>query len=343
MVDIASTYALPQAHTPRSPSTPVAHAPPAPGPMTDPAPQSPGSRRDRLKQLRAFCEAVRMGSLSGAARAIASSQSAVSGHVQALEADLGVALLSRRGAGVVPTRVGENLYRIALPLAEKLLRLPDLFEEHRRGVASGWLRIGTGEVSGGCVLPPIVRRLHARHPDSRIDVRVGSGAERLAWLRGFEVDLVVAAFDTAPPDIEFHPLVVSEAVLATPEGHPLAARGRIDIAALSNCALLAQRFSRRSRQFQDVIFSLHGVRPRTVLEVDGWDTMLNYVAEGAGAAIVPDLVAARNKRVCMVRLDPPYGSRTYGLAVRRDRVMGLAAERFLHVALSGAGDGDEAR
>ena len=107
------------------------------------------SRRDRLKQLRAFCEAVRAGSLSGAARALDASQAVVSGHVRALEEELGAALFRRAGAGLAPTRIGGHLHHIARPLVEGLERLPELFEEHHTGVAAETLRIGAGEVSGG--------------------------------------------------------------------------------------------------------------------------------------------------------------------------------------------------
>ena len=95
-----------------------------------------------------------------------------------------------RGAGIAPTRIGVHLHRIARPLVEGLERLPDLFEEHHTGVAAEVLRIGAGQISGGYVLPEFVRRFQARFPRTRIEVHTGTGAERMNWLRGFELDLV---------------------------------------------------------------------------------------------------------------------------------------------------------
>jgi len=50
---------------------------------------------DRLKPLRAFCQAARLGSVSRAAEALFLSQPAVTLQLQALERDLGVALFER--------------------------------------------------------------------------------------------------------------------------------------------------------------------------------------------------------------------------------------------------------
>src|SRR5690606_39695914 len=65
---------------------------------------------DRLKPLRAFCQTVRLGSVSRAAEALFVSQPAVTLQLQALERDLGVALLERSGRRLLPTREGEVLY-----------------------------------------------------------------------------------------------------------------------------------------------------------------------------------------------------------------------------------------
>ena len=295
--------------------------------------QAQESRRDRLKQLRAFCEAVRAGSLSGAARAMDASQAVVSGHVRALEEELGAALFRREGGGLAPTRIGERLHHIARPLVEGLERLPELFEEHHTGVTGEALRIGAGEVSGGSVLPALVRRFQARWPRTRIEVRSGTGAERMNWLRGFELDLVVGAVGPVPGDIAFHPLVKAEPVVVTPKGHPLSRRKSVAIGALGGHRLIAQPAGRYVRTVQDVVLGLHGVRPRVVLEVEEWGSMLNHVAAGVGVAIVPDVCVSAGEPVGRVPIEHRFRLRTYGVAMRSDSLVSLAARRFVECAL----------
>lgn len=301
----------------------------------------PLPRRDRLKQLRAFCEAVRLESISGAARAVHSSQPAVSEQLRALEGELGAALLLRRGSGVVPTRAGSELYRIARPLVEGLLRVPAFFDEQYHGMLPEVLRIGVGEVSGGSVLPGFVKRFQARNPQIRIELRSGTGHERLEWLRDFTLDLVAVAIHPVPDDIAFHPLVETDAVIVTPKGHPLAGHDRVTAGELSRWPMVAPPAGRSVRQFLEVGLALSGARPRVALEVEDWGSMLNHVAAGVGIALVPEVCVAAHEPVCVVRLAHRFRLRTYGLALRRDGLASLAAHRFVEMAVAErAGGGD---
>src|SRR5690606_41453382 len=90
-------------------------------------------KSDRLKPLRAFCQTVRLGSVSRAAAALFVSQPAITLQLQALERDLGMPLLGRNGRRLLPTREGELLSEMALPLVERIDALEGRFRERVRG------------------------------------------------------------------------------------------------------------------------------------------------------------------------------------------------------------------
>ena len=294
--------------------------------MTTPdASPAPATRRDRLKQLRAFCETARHGSITRAAQQMLSSQPAVSVQVRMLEEELGVRLFERRGSRVVLTQVGASLYRISMPLVQGLLRLPDLFAESFHRANPGWLSIGAGEISAAYLLPDLLRRFRARYPGVRIEVRTGNGHARLEWLRNFEVDIVIAAFGTVPPDVEFKPFRSSEFVLATPEDHPLADCTCVTLQSVARYPIVAPVSGHYARQAMDVLLRLRGVNVRIALEVEGWGTMLNHVAAGVGIAFVPDVAVAKSERVRKLNLRPRTAHRVYGVATLRDGHMPLAA------------------
>ena len=71
-----------------------------------------------LHHLRLFRAVAREGTLTGAARGLNLSQSALSTQIKALEATLGQDLFERRGRGLVLTEAG----RIALDHAEIIFR-----------------------------------------------------------------------------------------------------------------------------------------------------------------------------------------------------------------------------
>ena len=122
------------------------------------------SKRDRFKQLRAFCEAARLGSISGAAKALHLSQPAVSLQVRSLEEEFGVALFERNGPRITLTRVGERLYECAMPLVQGVLRLPALFAEAHHGMSLRRLRIGAGQASAAYLLPGPLKRFRRAPP-----------------------------------------------------------------------------------------------------------------------------------------------------------------------------------
>ncbi len=220
-----------------------------------------------MKQLRAFCEAARHGSISRAAERIGASQPAVSMQVRALEDELGVSLFERRGA--------------------------------------------------------------------RIEVRTGTGPERLEWLRRFELDAALGVVDLGQPGIEFHPFRTSTMVLATPPDHPLVARAHpVEPEALNRLNFIAPTPAQHARRLQDLLMQVHGVTARVMVEVDGWGAILNHVAAGAGVAFVPDVSVAASERVATVTVNVLPVHRVYGIAVRRERMMSLAARRFLEAAFA---------
>src|ERR1044071_8672532 len=69
-------------------------------------------------QLEAFVEVVRRGSVTGAARALFLTQPALTARLNALERDVGAALLTRRRGGARLTEAGRAL----LPYAERGLQ-----------------------------------------------------------------------------------------------------------------------------------------------------------------------------------------------------------------------------
>ena len=256
-------------------------------------------------------------------------------QVRALEEELGVALFERRGPRIALTRVGQSFYHAAVPLVEGLARLPALFAEERGGVAPRWLRVGAGEVSAAYLLPAALERFKERHPGARIDVRTGTGTERLEWLRRFELDAALGVVDAGQPGVEFHHFRTSAMVLAVPEDHPLAERVHpVELAELNRLAFITPTPAQHARRLQDTLMRMHGVTPRVMLEVDGWGAILNHVAAGVGVAFVPDVCVVASERVAVVPVDARPIPRVYGIAVRRERLMSLAARRFLEAALA---------
>jgi DNA-binding transcriptional LysR family regulator len=127
---------------------------------------------------RSFLGVLKEGSLSGAARARGVAQPTVGRHIAALEKALGLALFTRSPTGLLPTESALALRSHAEAMESTAAALIRTAASHGDGVR-GVVRITASEVIGVEVLPPIVGRLHAEHPDLKIELVLTSRVQDL--------------------------------------------------------------------------------------------------------------------------------------------------------------------
>lgn len=289
------------------------------------------TRGDRLKQLRAFCHAARLGSITRAAEYIFSSQPAVSQQVRALEDELALALFDRRGPRIALTPAGEKLYEMAMPVVVGMDRLPDTFAERFRGEVAGDFHIAAGRATAAYVVPRYLKEFRERYPGIRVNVRTGTGLERLSWLRAYEVDIAFGAMDVVPPDIDFHMIFASRNYLITPQDHPLAGREDVDLREAARYPAVVHRSNRYVQRIAEFVLRQHGAVVNVAVELDGWNVIKRFVAAGVGISVVPELCLTERDRIWKVLFDGYFPNRRYGVIMRRNESPSLAAERFIRI------------
>src|SRR5215467_11173594 len=97
-----------------------------------------------LARLRVFQAVAEHGSFSRAARSLYLSQPAVSQHIQALEAELGVPLFERLGRRIALTEAGVSLADY-VPQITGLVSAAEAAAREAGGGASRTLRLGVSE------------------------------------------------------------------------------------------------------------------------------------------------------------------------------------------------------
>lgn len=141
-----------------------------------------------LHHLRLFRAVASDGTLTGAARSLNLSQSALSTQLRALEAALGQDLFERRGRGLVLTEAG----RIALDHAEAIFRTADDLTATLRetGRARRALRVGALATLSRNFQMQFLRPLIGR-ADVEVVLRSGSQEELLRGLEGLALDVIL--------------------------------------------------------------------------------------------------------------------------------------------------------
>lgn len=293
---------------------------------------------DRLKPLRAFCQAARLGSVSRAAEALFLSQPAVSLQLQALERDFGLALFERVGRRLTLTREGAALYELARPLIEGLDGLEGEFRNRLKGFEGGELHVAAGSSTILYLLPPLVQAFRASHPKVQLVLHNVTGKDGLALLRSDAVDLAVGSMLDVPTDLSYAPVYSFDPMLIMAKGHPLASKSPLKLEDLSPHGLILPPKRLTTWRLVDLVFQQRRVPYTVALEVGGWEVIKQYVAMGLGISIVTGicLTDADRGRLEVRNLREYFPPRSYGVVVRKGKFLSAQARAFADLVKPGA-------
>ncbi|HVH48803.1 MAG TPA: LysR family transcriptional regulator [Sphingomicrobium sp.] len=129
---------------------------------------------ENFNQLAAFAVVAKERSFTRAAAQLGVSQSALSQTIKALEARLGLRLLTRSTRSVSPTEAGERLARSVAPRLEEIEQEIAALSALREKPA-GTIRITAGEHAAITVLQPALARLLPDYPDIQVEIIVDYG------------------------------------------------------------------------------------------------------------------------------------------------------------------------
>lgn len=290
-------------------------------------------KADRLKPLRAFCQVIRLGSVSRAAEALYVSQPAITLQLQALEREFGVRLFDRSGRRLQPTREGEALYTLARPLVEGIDGLEAAFRAEVHGLDAGALDIAAGSSTILYLLPGIVDGFRQAHPDVRLTLHNVTGAGGLDLLRSDAVDFAVGSMLDVPADLDYTPVVRYEPMLIAPIDHPLASRGTLSLEDLSPYGLILPPKRLTTYRMVDLVFQRARVPYTVALEVGGWEVIKQYVAMGLGISIVTAicLTEADRARLAARSVAQWFPARSYGVVRRKGKQLSPQARAFIEL------------
>ena len=291
-------------------------------------------KRDRLRQLRAFCHAARLGSITQAAVYLGLSQPAVSLHVRELENELEAILFDRGGAGISLTSAGESLYELAKPLVQGMDELSVNFMERVDDSVSGRLQVGASVAGAGFILPPYVKQFREQYPAIRLWVRTCILSEGAKLLLDDEVEFLLNVKEVYPQDaLEYRELLRYDIVLITSLGHPLAGRSTVSPDEAAAWPAIVPPAGTSSRQFGETAAQRFGVDVNAVIEVGGWGVIKRYVEQGLGISVVPSISISETDQLSVIPLKEYFPARSFGVFTRRGKFLTPPARRLLRLMI----------
>lgn len=142
--------------------------------------------------VRVLLAVLRQGSFTAAARALGTDQSTVSRRIATLEEQLGCVLFERTRRAPVPTEAARRLLAPAEGVASEITRFSDAASDRDTSAAHGVVRLALTEgLAVHFVVPRVLSRLRAQHPNLRLELHTGYRAVDIA---GGEADVALRFF-----------------------------------------------------------------------------------------------------------------------------------------------------
>jgi len=190
-------------------------------------------RRLSTRELRMFLAVAHAGSMAKAAKALATSQPAISKTIADMEHNLGVRLLDRSPQGVEPTQYGRTLVKCGIAV----------FNELKQGIneigfladpTAGELRIGAPDPVAAGLVRAVIDRLLQKHP--RITFCIETESPLYRQLRERNVELVINRMSgpMADEDLDAEVLYHDTIVVVAAANSPWTRRRKVRLADLVN-------------------------------------------------------------------------------------------------------------
>ncbi|TJZ58691.1 LysR family transcriptional regulator [Streptomyces piniterrae] len=235
-----------------------------------------------LQQLRYLVAVADCRSITAAAAAVYVAQPALSRAVQALERDLDVELVTRKGRGVELTPEGARVVRLARTVLDAVNAIEDIGTGHG-GRARERLCVVATPTLAIDLAADLLPAFTARHP--WVDIRLLQHDSREALVQSLvdgtaELGLVDLPVDQ---DLSTHHLQERDVVLVSPPGSGLP--DPFPVRRLDGLPLVLPTRGTGRRTELESMFSRLGVRPVAALEVDERLAWLASVLSGHGSLI----------------------------------------------------------
>jgi LysR family transcriptional regulator, low CO2-responsive transcriptional regulator len=284
-----------------------------------------------IVQLETFLAVATYGGFHRAAAALRVSQPAISARIHALEDSLGTRLFERGPRGFALSPAGKALRSHAEQLLRQLALARQAVHE-LKPASSGALPIAASLSICTYLLPEVLKKYQAEHPDVVVSVRSGNSAQVLKMVLDSEVDFGLAR-SLHHPQVETISLRDDPLMLVGHPRHPCVARRSVSLEQLESLPLIAYDRGSSDWTLMNGLFRRAGLLPNIVLEVETIEACLRMVLRKLGLAFLP-LIAVheelrRKKLVALQLTDAESLRRSLDVIVPRHRPLSRSAQGLL--------------
>lgn len=281
----------------------------------------------QLKQLEYFIRLAELEHMTKAAKQLHTSQPNLSYTINEFEKELGVPLFEKQGRNIKLNRFGHLYYRYAKEAVNTLQRgkenLDQLIDPN-----SGQVRLGFLYTLGSHFIPSLVKSFTNFHPRVQFEFSQSNTQRLLNDLIDERLDLTFNGYLEGYPQLQFDPILEESLVIVVPVNHPFAKRESLSLKEFASEKIVY--FDRHSglRPFLDQLWKDYHLEISPVVEVEEDHSILGFVSEGYGLAILPDIPSISAYKVKKLKIEEDFPHRKLYLVHRKNAYLSPIVSEF---------------
>lgn len=295
-----------------------------------------------LRHMKIFVAVCAENNMTKAAAKLQIAQPAVSIAVKELEEYYGIALFDRISRRIYLTDMGRNF----LEYAAHIVSLFDDMEKNiRQWERSATLRIGASITVGAHLMPRYVDAFYKAHPQSRIDVFIGSSD--IIEKRILHNDLDFALIEgTVHSDRIFCDTYMKDrlAVICGPND-PLCKKEPVQIDQLLSRPLLLRETGSGTRELFDHVLASLEYTYTPAWESTSTEALINAAGKGLGVAIIPYILAQEKLKagdIVELQVEDLRLDRGLHIIYHKNKLLPNLAKAFIEMCRDFYGAADDA-
>jgi DNA-binding transcriptional LysR family regulator len=239
-----------------------------------------------LTTLKLFVSAIEHGSIASAAEREHIVASAASKRIGDLETGLGVALLVRQHAGVVPTAAGDALARHAREVIKTLDQIPGTLSTLAAADDQPDLRILANQTGVVVVVADLASYI-ARRPGVKIRLEEGQSLPIIESVAQGNADVGIIGHFQPTDRLHVVPYRSIPLMLVVPVSHPLDSRRAVGFAEALEFDLITLMQGTAIRGWALAAAARMARKPKFTMQVQSYEAMRAMVQAGLGIAVMP--------------------------------------------------------
>lgn len=282
-----------------------------------------------LRLLEGFQAVMQAKTITAAAEVLHVSQPVVSRLIRDLEENIGFSLFVRERGRLKPTAEAHILYeevKRSLIGIDRILQSVDMLREGHQGS----IQIAAAPALSLSFMPKVMAEFSREYPGARLSLQMLGSDIALDMVLNGMCDMAVVMLSLREAGTYGERILAGRMVCAIPVNHKLASKDIIKPEDLRGEEFISHPHILDTRLRIDSIFAAHGVHRTMKLESQISYSLIEFVAAGAGIAMVDPLTATLYKGggIKFIPFDPIVVNH-YSVVVSSDRTPSVLQQKFI--------------